>query len=74
MSKTNGQAQPFHASEKAAWNRVHMAVVRRGLWSPACSDEIGWVAPLADPTLAGQITCKVCHPLAMKANGGGERG
>lgn len=54
--------------DRAAWNKVHMATVRDGLWSPACTTEVGWVAPLADPDLAGQITCKVCHPLAMARN------
>lgn len=59
--------------DRAAWNKVHMAVLRDDLWSPACSDERGWVAPLADRHLAGQITCKVCHPMAMSATGSGER-
>jgi hypothetical protein len=65
MSDTGRVQSP----ERAAWNKVHMAVLRDELWSPACTDERGWVAPLADPNLAGQITCKVCHPIAMRQNG-----
>lgn len=50
---------------RAAWNRVHLAVIRDELWSPACTEERGWVAPLADRSLAGQITCEACHRIAM---------
>lgn len=53
---------------RAAWFKVHMAVLRDALWSPACSDERGWVAPLADRNLAGQISCPLCHTLAMAQN------
>lgn len=37
---------------------VHFAVVREGLWSSACSEQRGWVAPLAN--LWTQVTCPAC--------------
>lgn len=43
---------------------IHFAVIRDGLWSPGCSDQVGWIVPLAN--LHTQLTCPICKARGEK--------
>lgn len=45
-------------SRKADPKQVHYAHIRADLWSPLCTDQCGWVAPLA--RYMEQVTCEDC--------------